>query len=135
MIHVSNYYLGKGTCQTSLPSQSDYGKMLHDMIELTRKFINLPMRVVLLAQVNSRQFDTDTLQPQLIGKNTSRELCRKMDVIGYIYKGERDNPSFPGKKLSEISFDASEYVTKDRSYRLPAVLVDPNYDRISSFWR
>jgi hypothetical protein len=118
-----------------LPSQSDYGKMLHDMIELTRKFIDLPMRVVLLAQVISRQFDTDTLQPQLIGKNTSREICRKMDVIGYIYKSEKDNPDYPGKKLSEICFDAAEYVTKDRSFKLPGVLTDPSFDRISAFWK
>ena len=118
-----------------LPSQSDYGKMLHDMVELTRKFIDLPMCVVLLAQVNSRVFDTDTLQPQLIGKNTSRELCRKMDVIGYIYKSEKDNPNYPGKKLSEICFDAAEYVTKDRSFKLPGVLTDPSYNRISSFWK
>jgi phage nucleotide-binding protein len=118
-----------------LPSQSDYGKMLHDMVELCRDFVALPMRVVLLAQVVSRVFDTDTLQPQLIGKNTSREICRKMDVIGYIYKSEKDNPAYPGKKLSEISFDASQYVTKDRSFKLPAVLPDPTYARISSFWK
>jgi hypothetical protein len=118
-----------------LPSQSDYGKMLHDMIELTRKFIDLPMRVVLLAQVVSRQFDTDTLMPQLVGKNTSREICRKMDVVGYIYKSEKDNPKYPGKKLSEIAFDAASYVTKDRSFKLPAVLSDPSYSRISSFWK
>jgi hypothetical protein len=118
-----------------LPSQSDYGKMLHDMIELTRKFIDLPMKVVLLAQVITRQFDTDTLQPQLIGKNTSREICRKMDVIGYIYKSEKDIPDHPGKKLSEIAFDASEYVTKDRSFKLPAVLIDPSYGKIFSYLR
>ncbi len=64
-----------------LPSQSDYGKMLHDMMELTINFAHLPMRVVFLSQVISRQFDTDVLQPQLIGKNTARDICRKMDII------------------------------------------------------
>ena len=116
-----------------LPSMSDYGKMLHDMVELTRDFIALPMRVILVAQVISRQFDTDVLQPQLVGKNTSREICRKMDVIGYIYKSEKADAA--NKKYSEIIFDASEYVVKDRSNKLPASLSDPNYSRISSFWK
>lgn len=116
-----------------LPSMSDYGKMLHDMVELTRKFVHLPMRVVLLAQVVSRQFDTDVLQPQLIGKNTSREICRKMDVIGYIYKSEHEIAN-GGKKVSEIAFDVADYVVKDRSFKLPAILVDPSFERISSFW-
>lgn len=117
-----------------LPSMSDYGKMLHDMTELTRKFVHLPMRVVLLSQVISRQFDTDVLQPQLIGKNTSREVCRKMDVIGYIYKSEHEVAD-GGKKFAEIAFDVADYVVKDRSFKLPAVLVDPSYERISSFWK
>lgn len=116
-----------------LPSQSDYGKMLHDFMELTRKFIELPMMVVLLAQVISRQFDTDVLQPQLIGKNSAREIARKMDVIGYIYKSDKE--SSDKKKLAEVSFDATEYVTKDRSYCLPQQLLDPTYPRISAFWK
>ena len=117
-----------------LPGMSDYGKMLHDMLELTRSFIALPMRVILLAQVNSRVFETDTLQPQLVGKNSAREVARKMDVIGYIYKSEKEDPA-TSKKLSEISFDATEYVTKDRSFKLPSVLTDPNYNRMTAFWK
>lgn len=117
-----------------LPSMSDYGKMLHDMVELSRRFVHLPMRVVFIAQVVSRQFDTDVLQPQLIGKNTSREICRKMDVIGYIYKSEHEGTD-GAKKLAEIAFDVADYVVKDRSFKLPAILIDPSYERISSFWK
>jgi hypothetical protein len=116
-----------------LPSMSDYGKMLHDFIEMTRKFILLPMRVVLLGQVITRQFETDVLQPQLVGKNSAREVARKMDVIGYIYKGEKEDENH--KKLSEISFDATEFVTKDRSFRLPAMLVEPTYQRMADYWK
>ena len=120
----------------NLPSMSDYGKMLHDMVELTRDFAMLPMRVVLLGQVISRQFETDVLQPQLIGKNTSREVCRKMDVIGYIYKSEKeDENTATSKKLSEIAFDVAEYVCKDRSFKLPATLVNPSFQSISQFWK
>lgn len=116
-----------------LPSMSDYGKMLHDFLELTRDFIALPMRVVLLAQVNSRQFDTDVLMPQLVGKNSAREISRKMDVIGYIYKSEKEDSAH--KKIAEMSFDSSEFVTKDRSYRLPASLPEPSFERMAAFWK
>ena len=116
-----------------LPSQSDYGKMLHDMMELTINFAHLPMRVVFLSQVISRQFDTDVLQPQLIGKNTARDICRKMDIIGYIYKSEKEDEN--GKKLSEIAFDVAGYVVKDRSFRLPAVLTDPTFEKLNSYWK
>lgn len=113
-----------------LPGMTDYGKMLHDFIELTLKFINLPMRVVLLSQVGSRQFDTDVLQPQLVGKNSSREISRKMDIIGYIYKSIEGD-----KRTPAISFDATDYVTKDRSNRLPSSLPDPTYARMAAFWK
>lgn len=116
----------------NLPSQSDYGKMLHDFIELVRNFIALPMQVVLLAQVGTRQFETDVLQPQLIGKNTSREICRKMDVIGYIQTSPTENTD-THMRYAEIFFNSSEAVVKDRSFLLPALLVDPNYDRIRSY--
>jgi len=114
----------------SLPGQSDYGFMLYQFIELTRKFISLPMRVVLLAQVNSQAFETDILGPQLIGKNSARDLMRKMDVIGYIYKAEAEEGTVP-----EITFDATNYMTKDRSNRLPVALRAPTYGRISAYWK
>jgi len=116
-----------------LPSMSDYGKMLHEFLELTRDFVHLPLRVVLLAQVNSRQFDTDVLMPQLVGKNSAREVARKMDVIGYIEKSDHEDQA--GHKLAQIVFDADNYVTKDRSFALPPVLVDPTYVRIASHWK
>lgn len=115
----------------NLPGQSDYGKMLYEFMELVRGFIALPMKVVLLAQVNTQQFETDTLGPQLIGKNTARELARKMDVIGYIYKSEGEE----GATVPEITFDAVNYVTKDRSNKLPASLPNPSYGRMAAYWK
>lgn len=115
----------------TLPGQSDYGFMLNQFMELTRDFINLPMRVVLLAQVNSRVFDTDMLMPQLIGKNTAREILRKMDIVGYIYRTEGEGDH----KLPAMSFDSIECVTKDRSNRLPANLTNPTYSRMAAYWK
>lgn len=113
----------------NLPGQSDYGKMLYEFIEMVRAYISLPMRVVLLAQVKSQEFDTDVIIPQLIGKNTVRELMRKMDIVGYIYKTEGDDGSVP-----EVTFDSPAHATKDRSNRLPSVLPNPSWDTMSEYW-
>lgn len=112
-----------------LPSQSDYGKMLHDMVEMTRKFIALPMQVILTAQVNSRQFETDMLMPQLIGKSTAREVARKMDVIGYISRITQGDQQVP-----VVDFAADNLVTKDRSFKLPARLVNASYETMAEYW-
>ena len=117
----------------NLPSQSDYGKMLHDFSNLIVRFSQLPMKLVLLSQVISQQFETDVLQPQLIGKNSARDVCRKMDIIGYIYKSEKEDTD--QHKFAEIAFDATNYVTKDRSFKLPAVMTDPTYEKISEYWK
>jgi len=117
----------------NMPGMGDYGKMLYEFIELTRKFCALPMRVIFLAQVNTQQFDTDVLMPQLVGKNSAREIMRKMDIAGYVYKSDQEDPQ--GRKFSEITFDAVNYVTKDRSYRLPSAMLDPTYSRIAAFWK
>lgn len=114
----------------SLPGMSDYGYMLSQFMDLTRDFIALPMRVVLLAQVNSAQFDTDVLMPQLVGKNTTREIARKMDVIGFIHSVE-----YPEGVIPEMCFSSAQYITKDRSNCLPAALPHPTYDRMAAFWK
>lgn len=114
----------------NLPGQSDYGKMLYEFTELVRDFISLPMRVVLLAQVKPQEFDSDVIVPQLIGKNTVRELMRKMDIVGYIYKADGETGTVP-----EISFDSPQYATKDRSNRLPATLPHPTWARMAAYWK
>lgn len=114
----------------TLPGMSDYGFMLNQFLGLTMDFISLPMRVVLLAQVNSQQFDTDILMPQLVGKNSAREISRKMDIIGYIYKAADEEGTHP-----EIAFDSQQYITKDRSNKLPATLANPTYARMAAFWK
>lgn len=116
-----------------LASMSDYGKMLSDFMGLTRKFIALPMIVILLAQVDSQNFETDMRMPQLVGKKTARDIARKMDVIGYMYKSDQEDAG--GHKLSEMAFDSPQFVTKDRSFKLPSVLPDPNYARMATCWQ
>ena len=115
----------------NLPGMSDYGYMLNQFMSLTREIIALPMRVVLLAQTNSQQFDTDILMPQLVGKNSARDLSRKMDVIGYIFKTESETSE---GLVPSLTFDSIQHVTKDRSDKLPSLLDDPSYKAMNAFW-
>lgn len=109
----------------SLPAQGDYGKMLSDFDNMIRALKALPYHIVYIAQVASAERETDIVQPQLVGKASSRNVCRKMDIIGYLYR-ETD-------KLA-MSFAASEFVTKDRSGRLPSVVHNPTFAKLHNYW-
>lgn len=110
----------------SLAGQSDYGKMLADFDDVLRYYKSLPYHLILIAQVQSREFDTDLVQPQLIGKSTARNVARMVDVVGYMYRD--------GDANLNMSFKASDYVTKDRSGKLPATMQNPSYKAMASFW-
>jgi hypothetical protein len=84
----------------------------------------------MIAQVASREFETDPVQPQFIGKSTARNLSRMMDIIGYLDK--RD--SSEGAKTRLMIFDAVNYVTKDRSGKLPQQVENPTYDQLLRHW-
>jgi hypothetical protein len=114
----------------SLPSISDYGKMLDDFDKMLRFLKSLDMNVVFIAQVAERQNDTDPALPQLIGKSSARNLARMMDVIGFLDKRE----SSEGAKKRFMVFDAVNFVTKDRSDLLPQQVEDPTYDKLLKFW-
>ncbi len=112
----------------SLPSQSDYGKMLHDFDRMIRAFCRLPYNIVLVAQTTTRQFDTDLIMPQLIGKNTSRNITRMMDIVAYLFHAE------DSEMTVSAAFNAVHYVTKDRSGRLPNVLEQPSHKKMAKYW-
>ena len=111
----------------SLPGESDYGKMLFDFDNMIRFYKSLPYHILLIAQSNTQQRDTDIVMPQLTGKNTARNIMRMMDVIGYLHKSD-------DSKVRVMSFDVSDHVTKDRSGQLPAKLQRPTFRAMSTFW-
>lgn len=114
---------------SNLPSMADYGKMLNDFMNLTRNFIALPMRVILVAQVKSREYEDEVLMPQLTGKQTARELARKMDLIGYMYNVMDDTESL----VPAVTFSSPDYVTKDRSNLLPVEIQSPTYELVAQY--
>lgn len=119
----------------SVPQVADYGKMILDIENMVRVLKSLPMHVLFLAQVQNREFDTDTVSPQLTGKNTAKNICRMMDVVGYIFKTETADDNMSDRA---IAFDAANYVTKDRSGLLPPILHisnrDTGYREMARFW-
>ena len=119
----------------SLPAVADYGKMLRDFDLWVRAMKSLPTHVVLLCQAQARNFETDVVQPQLTGKNSSSNVCRMMDVIGYIYSGEGGESQ--AKRF--VSFGMTNYVGKDRSGKLPSVYEIQNRDKafkeLQAFWK
>lgn len=114
----------------SLPSISDYGKMLDDFDKIVRFIKAIDANIVMISQVASREYETDPVQPQFIGKSTARNLSRMMDIIGYLDK--RD--SSEGAKTRMMIFDAVNYVTKDRSGQLPQQMENPSYEQLLRYW-
>lgn len=117
-----------------LPSQSDYGKMLDDYEVMVRKLKALSMNIVYICNVSSQQYETDLVQPQLVGKNSARNLARMMDIIGYLYKVESGGED-EERKSRIMVFDAVQYVTKDRSDVLPELLTNPTYAGLYEHWK
>lgn len=113
----------------TLPAMSDYGKALDDFDRMVRAFKALPINVVLIAQVATKQYDVETIRPQLTGKATANNICRMMDEVGYIYKVEG------GNQTRTITFDAVEFVTKDRSGVLPVTIENPTHADLYRYWK
>jgi len=130
MNHVVGSYTGIRRSYDSLPSQSDYGKMLDDFDKLVRAFRSLPMHVVLICNVAGKEFETDIVQPQLTGKSSARNVCRMMDVVGYLFKADSSEPTKPRVMV----FDDVNFVTKDRSGVLPSTVNDPTFTRLHEVW-
>lgn len=134
MQHILHNFPMVKRSYNSLPGVSDYGMMLKDVDDWVRLLKSLPLNVVFLTQVQPRQFDTDPVQPQLIGKNTASNISRMMDLIGYIFTEEGDD----SEPKRYIAFNLPNYVTKDRSGALPPVFKiqhrDKAFEELCSFW-
>jgi len=109
----------------SLAAQSDYGKMLSDFDNMVRALKSLPIHVVFVAQVTGKEFETDIIQPQLIGKHTARNICRMVDIVGYMYREDQD---------PVMAFSLSEFTSKDRSGCLPTSIQNPSYSKLAQYW-
>jgi len=115
----------------NLPTLSDYGKMLSDFDLLIRSFRALAIpNVVLLGEVDYRRYEDELIRPLFIGRQTSTQICQEMDIIGFLETEERE-----GETQRQILFDSSRVVAKDRTDRLPNVVVKPTYEKLIQYIR
>lgn len=123
---IITQYPGINRPYGSLASESDYGKMLFDFEAFLRSVHSgLNCIKVFLAQVAPKQYSTDTVNIGLIGKSTARNVARIADIIGYMYRQE---------EKQAIAFNMDEFVTKDRTGRLPPVLQEPDFEKLIAYF-
>jgi hypothetical protein len=121
---IIQQYPGISRPYGSLASESDYGKMLFDFEAFLRAVQQLPCISVFIAQSAPKQYATDVVLPGLIGKNTARNVARMVDIIGYMYREDEE---------VTIGFNLNDYVSKDRSGKLPSKIVRPTWDAIAKY--
>jgi hypothetical protein len=92
------------------------------------------MNVVYIAQLARRESEDEMYQPHFTGKATAANVCRMMDVVGFIYKLD----SADAIKPRAITFDDSRFMAKDRSDQLPGQISGtyphPCYDDLAQYW-
>ena len=116
----------------SLPNISDWGKSLDDFAKLIRAFRALPMRVIFVCATKNRDFEDERAEPQLSGKQTVNMLCQNMDVIAYLSVEDREAGRKP---IRVMAFDIGNSITKDRTNKLPPILMDPTWAKVQAFWK
>ena len=119
----------------SLPQVGDYGKALNDFDLLIREFLKLPYHQVFIAQVKKKEFVTDPIEPQLTGKHTTPNIARKMSVIGYMNRTPIASDEGGQVIVPVMYFNEQEFVSKDRTGKLPASITEPTYDKLAFYWK
>jgi hypothetical protein len=107
---------------------SDYGKALDDFDRMVRAFKALPANLIVISQVAPKQYEVDIVKPQFVGKHTANNITRMMDIVGYLYKAEG------GGAGRILTFDAVEFVTKDRSAVLPTNIENATHRDLYRYW-
>lgn len=113
------------------PIMADWGKSLTDFSRLIRAFKTLDMNVVFIGSPTVPANPNEAIRPAFTGKATSEEVCRMMDVVGYM-NIERDDQ---GIVRRFITFLSPGIYGKDRSWMLPPTLYDPSYSAIMEYWK
>lgn len=132
MRHIIRKYPSIRRPYDDLASQSDYGKMLDEFDKYVREIKALKLNTVYIANVAPREYETDNVQIQLVGKHSPKDIARMMDIIGYLYKVETEGGA---SKDRVMIFDAVNYVTKDRSGMLPNQVKNPTHGKLYEHWQ
>jgi hypothetical protein len=117
-----------------VPSIREWGKSGEQMRRIIRRFRDLDMHVIFTALVDEVQDKKGkrVFFPMLPGK-LKKEAAGFMDIVVYMYgkmiklndQGEIDPNAEEAKHRFVLSSGTDEYVCKDRSSRMPAIMLDP----------
>lgn len=113
------------------PEWSDWNKSHNLFRRMIRAFANLPCNTIFIAleQTDLSRPSRPKAKPMLNGKMAD-EFAAVPDIVLYLYKKE-DNENQTIHRCA-LSAGTNEIVAKDRSGRLPEVLIDPTYRDIHS---
>ena len=125
--------VGKRPFRGQQMNQGDWGFALN-LLEnrVVRRLKNLPINVIMIATTAGTTSAEGKIEPALYGRNTVSMVTRYADVVGYMHTRSREGAESTTDHV--IRFHMAHAVSKDRSGKLPAELVDPTWDKLASFW-
>ena len=118
-----------------VPGMREWGINLEQCRKLVRAFRDLPMNAIFTALAKDDRNDRTgviTTRPSLSGK-LAAEVAAFLDIVGYYYVKQVVDPADKEKVgLSRLLLTSTteQYVAKDRSGRLPQVIVNPTMQTI-----
>jgi len=117
------------------PDQPDFGdwaKNANQTRRMIRAFRNLECHTIFtaLAQVDSSRPTKPKAKPYLNGKMAD-EVAAFLDIVLYMYKKADDTTETVHRVL--LSSGTDEIIAKDRSDKLPSLIIDPTYKDIHNF--
>ena len=119
-----------------VPGLHDWGKSSNRMRTVIRRFRDLPMNFIFVCHEQEDRDNRGLLwkKPDLPGKLTN-QAAAFFDQVMYLYTkqvSEGDETSASNIKRVLMTGALEGYVTKDRSGKLPLLMVDPSMDKIFS---
>jgi len=123
-----------------VPSIREWGKLGEQMRRVIRRFRDLPMHTVFTALLDESEDKKGRMKknPMLSGK-LKKEVAGFMDIVLFVYAkhvrvnpltGELDQDADEALHRFVLSSSTDEFVCKDRSSRMPEVMLDPTMFKI-----
>jgi hypothetical protein len=122
-----------------VPSIREWGKSGEQMRRIIRRFRDLEMHVIFTALVDEVQAKSGkrVFFPMLPGK-LKKEAAGFMDIVVFMYgkmmkinaAGEIDAEAPEAKHRFVLTSGTDEYVCKDRSSRMPDIMLDPTMKKM-----
>lgn len=118
----------KPDADPDVPGMREWGKNIEQIRRLVRGFRDLPMNTIFTALVKSDKDGKTGIiknKPYLSGK-LADEIAGFLDIVVYAYVKEVGSGDDAKLERALLTAATEQYVAKDRSGRLPVVMVNPD---------